>query len=240
MTSEKEESEAFSQKSMDSTVEEAPLEGGVEPAPDERAPVSGERTCEEVIASLKEELERTRQEVKEMEDRWKRVLAEFQNYRKRVFQERAEAYEKGKKEAIVALLPVLDALERAHRSLKEGASLEAYRGGLDLIIRLFQEGLKGLEVDPISAEGHPYDPFLHEAVERIEREDLEDGTIITELQRGYLMGGKVIRPSLVTVSVKPSSPAVGTSSRAELETEVQAEEGGRVSEPDQEGPEMSP
>ncbi|MCS7223697.1 MAG: nucleotide exchange factor GrpE [Armatimonadetes bacterium] len=172
------------------------------------APEASEPSPDEVIAVLKQELEKAQQTAAEMEDRWKRVLADFQNYRKRVFQERADAYQEGKKEAVLQLLSVLDALERAADSLKEATSLDAYRDGLDLIIRLFRDSLKRLDVEPIPAEGVPFDAFLHEAVDRVEREDLDEGTIVEQLGKGYRMGGKVIRPALVRVATKPPAALV--------------------------------
>ncbi len=165
------------------------------------------------IAELEEQLVQAKAEAEDYRDRWLRVLADYQNYRKRVMQERREAYDEGKKEAVLALLPVLDNMERALASLKEGADLEAYRRGLELIVRLFYDALHKLEVKPIPAEGQKFDPYFHEAFERVEREDLEEGLIVGEVERGYRMGERVIRPAKVRVVVKPApqlaSPEVG-------------------------------
>lgn len=156
------------------------------------------------IAELEEQLLQARVEAEDYKDRWLRVLADYQNYRKRVMQERVEIFNEGKKQAILELLPVLDNLERALASLSEGADLEAYRQGMELIVRLFYEALRRLDIEPILAEGQPFDPHYHEAFERVEREDLDEGIVIGEVERGYRMGERVLRPAKVRVSVKPA------------------------------------
>ncbi len=157
-----------------------------------------------LVTELEEQLTQARAEAEDYRERWLRVLAEYQNYRKRVMQERKEAYEEGKKEAVLALLPVLDNLERALASLREGADLNAYRQGMELIVRLFQDSLRRLDVEPIPAQGQKFDPYYHEAFERVEQDDLEEGTIVGEIERGYRMGERVIRPAKVRVAVKPT------------------------------------
>lgn len=156
------------------------------------------------IAELEEQLEQAKSEAEDYKERWIRVSADFQNFRKRVMQERVEAYNKGKEDAVLALLPVLDNMERALASLTENADLKAFKQGLELIVRLFREALKRLDVEPIPTEGQKFDPYYHEAFERVEREDVEEGLIIDEIERGYRMGDKVIRPAKVRVAVKPA------------------------------------
>ncbi|MFA0733013.1 MAG: hypothetical protein LKKZDAJK_002480 [Candidatus Fervidibacter sp.] len=176
-----------------------PVAEGTEPT----ATLATEEAWQAQIAELQERLAQAEAEAQDYRERWLRTLADYQNYRKRVMQERVEAYNEGKKEAVLTLLPVLDNLERALATLKEGADLTAYRQGLELIVRLFQDALRRLDVEPIPAEGTPFDPHLHEAFERVEREDLEEGVIVGELERGYRMGERVIRPAKVRVAVKP-------------------------------------
>jgi len=164
-------------------------------------------TAEEIqsrIPELEEQLSQARAEAEEYKERWIRVSADFQNFRRRVIQERVEAYNKGKEDAILALLPVLDNIERAIASITENADLNAFKHGLELIARLFRESLRHLGIEPIPAEGQKFDPYYHEAFERVEREDVEDGFIIGEIERGYKMGERVIRPAKVKVAVKPT------------------------------------
>ncbi|MEJ7612885.1 MAG: nucleotide exchange factor GrpE [Candidatus Fervidibacter sacchari] len=156
------------------------------------------------IAELEEQLAQAKAEAEDYKERWIRVSADFQNFRKRVMQERVEAYNKGKEDAVLAVLPVLDNMERALSSLTETSDLNAFKRGLELIVRLFQESLRRLDVEPIRTEGQKFDPYYHEAFERVEREDVEEGLIVGEVERGYKMGDKVIRPAKVYVAVKPA------------------------------------
>lgn len=155
------------------------------------------------IAELERQLAQAQMEANDYKERWIRVSADFQNFRKRVMQERIEAYNKGKEDAVLALLPVLDNMERALSSLTENADLKAFRQGMELIFRLFHDALKRLDVEPIPSEGQKFDPYYHEAFERVEREDVEDGTIVGVIEQGYKMGEKVIRPAKVRVATKP-------------------------------------
>ncbi|MCS3919769.1 nucleotide exchange factor GrpE [Fervidibacter sacchari] len=156
------------------------------------------------IAELEEQLAQAKAEAEDYKERWIRVSADFQNFRKRVMQERVEAYNKGKEDAVLAVLPVLDNMERALSSLTETSDLNAFKRGLELIVKLFQEALRRLDVEPIRTEGQKFDPYYHEAFERVEREDVEEGLIVGEVERGYKMGDKVIRPAKVYVAVKPA------------------------------------
>ncbi len=156
------------------------------------------------IVELEEQLAQAKAEAEDYKERWIRVSADFQNFRKRVMQERVEAYNKGKEDAVLAVLPVLDNMERALSSLTETSDLNAFKRGLELIVRLFQEALRRLDVEPIRTEGQKFDPYYHEAFERVEREDVEEGLIVGEVERGYKMGDKVIRPAKVYVAVKPA------------------------------------
>lgn len=156
------------------------------------------------IAELENQLAQAQMEANDYKERWIRVSADFQNFRKRVMQERIEAYNKGKEDAVLALLPVLDNMERALSSLTENADLKAFRQGMELIVRLFHDALKRLDVEPIPSGGQKFDPYYHEAFERVERDDVEDGTIVGVVEQGYKMGDKVIRPAKVRVATKPT------------------------------------
>ncbi len=202
MTEELKQPEAVSNE-----VEAAPAETA-ETAQESAVEVKEEQvTVEELqarIVELEEQLAQAKAEAEDYKERWIRVSADFQNFRKRVMQERVEAYNKGKEDAVLALLPVLDNMERALASLSENADLNAFKQGLELIVRLFRESLRRLDVETIPSEGQKFDPYYHEAFERVEREDVEEGLIIGEVERGYKMGDRVIRPAKVKVAVKPT------------------------------------
>ena len=192
-------------KNLTNEVEEPAT--GTSEAAEETVLAEQEPSVEELkarIAELEEQLSQAKAEAEDYKERWIRVSADFQNFRKRVMQERVEAYNKGKEDAVLAVLPVLDNMERALSSLTETSDLNAFKRGLELIVKLFQEALRRLDVEPIRTEGQKFDPYYHEAFERVEREDVEEGLIVGEVERGYKMGDKVIRPAKVYVAVKPA------------------------------------
>jgi molecular chaperone GrpE len=170
------------------------------------APRAGGPEVAELVAT-RAELKRLEGEVKELRDSVARRQADFENYRKRMDRERAETYNRVVADIAAKLLPVLDNLKRA---LETEASLEAsesdefrhFLSGVDLIYKQLAGVLDALGVKPVLAEGEPFDPHLHEAVVTEPTDDYEPDTVIQEIVRGFRMGDKLIRPSLVKVAVK--------------------------------------
>lgn len=152
--------------------------------------------------ALAAELDRLAQEKAELQDRLLRLAAEFDNFRKRSERERLEAIEYAAAGALAALLPVLDDLERA---LKTPTSDADFARGVELIYQRFSEALRKLGVEPLEAEGKPFDPSLHHAIERVEDAGVEQDTVAAELQRGYTYKGRLLREALVRVAVKSGS-----------------------------------
>jgi molecular chaperone GrpE len=142
-----------------------------------------------------------------------RRQADFENYRKRMEQERQDAARRGAGRLIHELLPVLDGFERALRS-HDNPSYEEYRKGLELIYRHLWDTLSKHGLERIVAEGKQFDPHYHEAIDRVETHEHRDGAIIEVVQEGYLLDGRVLRPSLVRVAVAPEG-AGGDKSSAE-------------------------
>jgi molecular chaperone GrpE len=149
--------------------------------------------------ALAAERDRLAQEKAELQDRYLRLAAEFDNYRKRSERERLEAIEFAAAGALKALLPVLDDLERA---LKIQTSDAEYARGVELIYQRMSETLRKLGVEPVESEGKPFDPNLHHAIERVEDPGVEQDTVLAELQRGYTYKGRLLREALVRVAVK--------------------------------------
>ncbi|MGQ9918204.1 MAG: nucleotide exchange factor GrpE [Bryobacteraceae bacterium] len=149
--------------------------------------------------SLAAERDRLAQEKSELQDRYLRLAAEFDNYRKRSERERLEAIEFAAAAALKALLPVVDDLERA---LKVQTTDADYARGVELIHQRLSETLRKLGVEPVEAEGKPFDPKLHHAIERVEDPGVEQDTVLVELQRGYTYKGRLLREALVRVAVK--------------------------------------
>jgi len=157
-------------------------------------------------AALAEPLAKLQAENDELRETLIRRQADFENYRKRIERERHEDGQRAAARLIQTLLPVLDAFERALEAHDDPA-YEEYRKGLELIYRQLWDALARQGLERIEAKGEPFDPYVHEAVERVESEELEDGTVIEVLQAGYRMRGNVLRPASVRVAVRPRARA---------------------------------
>jgi molecular chaperone GrpE len=145
------------------------------------------------------------QEKAELEDMLRRRQAEFENFRRRADRERAEFAEYAGMESVRSLLPIVDDFERALKAARaaEGASDNELIKGIELIYKRLLDSLTRQGLEPISTEGQKFDPHVHEAVQRVEQEDAEDGQILDEYQRGYNFKGKLLRPAMVKVAVRP-------------------------------------
>ena len=152
---------------------------------------------------LEAELTQAQAKADEYLDQWRRTAADFSNYRKRTAREREEATRFSNAALLGKLLPVLDDFDRAMASLPADLRHLTWVEGVALIqykLHLIMEG-EGLK--PIEAAGQPFDPQWHEAILREETSSYPDGQVIAELQRGYELHGRVLRPSLVKVAVAP-------------------------------------
>jgi molecular chaperone GrpE len=144
------------------------------------------------------ELQKVKAERDTLIDRLARLQAEFENARKRTAREQQEFREYALADAIKALLPTLDSFERA---LQTGAAEKAeFRGGVELIYKQLQDALQKLGLRAIPATGEPFDPHLHEAIEMVETTDAPDHQVLEELQRGYKLKDRLLRPSMVKVA----------------------------------------
>lgn len=153
-----------------------------------------------LLAGLTAERDQLAKERDEYYELLLRRSAEFENYRRRVERERRELLEFAGMEAVRELLPVLDDFERA---LKTESADANYAKGVELIYQRMLETLKKLGLEPISCRGEKFDPHLHEAVEMTPSEEVEDHTILEEYRRGYNFRGRLLRPAMVRVAVKP-------------------------------------
>jgi molecular chaperone GrpE len=147
-----------------------------------------------------EELRRLKQEREELYDRLARMQAEFDNARKRAAKEQAEFREYAAAEAIKPLLPILDSLERALAHAPEG---DEFRAGVELIHKQMLDALAKLGLRPIPAVGEPFDPHLHQAVQMVDTTEAPDHEVLEELQRGYKLKDRLLRPAMVRVARNP-------------------------------------
>jgi molecular chaperone GrpE len=139
----------------------------------------------------------------ELQDRLLRLQAEFDNFRKRTERERMEFAEYAGEQAIRALLPILDDFERALKVAVPGNGADEFLRGIELIHNRLSETLRKLGLEPIATTGARFDPHQHEAIGRLESEEHEDNTVVQEFQRGYNFKGRLLRPAMVQVAVKP-------------------------------------
>jgi molecular chaperone GrpE len=158
------------------------------------------------VEKLREELEEARAEAEEYLDGWRRAQAEFSNYKKRQRAEQAKVRELANANLLRKLLPVLDDFDRAIATMPEGVQKLSWSQGLLMVRRKLEAILESEGVESIEAEGESFDPYYHEAVTHEEMEGYEEGEIIGEVQKGYALGDRVLRPALVRVAKAPSSP----------------------------------
>ena len=153
------------------------------------------------LEAVAAERDRVAAEKADFQDRFLRRTAEFENYRRRVEREKSEFLEYASSEAVTALLPVLDDFERA---LKHESADAEYARGMEMIYNRLVETLKKIGLEPITSVGQSFDPYLHQAVDRVATIDAEDHMILQEYQRGYNFKGRLLRPAMVQVAVRPA------------------------------------
>ena len=162
-------------------------------------PVDLEIEVDEITA-LKSELEKNQQENQKNHDLYLRSLAELENFKKRAARDKEEYSKFALLPLIQKLLPVIDDLERALAQFDSSKDLEGLSKGVEMITRSLQEIIKNEGVEPIEALGQPFDPQYHQPLIVEESDEHPENTIIEEFQTGYILHGRVIRPSLVKVS----------------------------------------
>ncbi|MCL6522543.1 MAG: nucleotide exchange factor GrpE [Firmicutes bacterium] len=155
--------------------------------------------------ALRRELEQARALAAEYLETAQRLKADFDNYRRRMFQEQARWKADGVAEAVAELLPVADNLERALAAGGENAA--ALRQGVELTLRQLREALGRLGVEAVESVGHPFDPSVHEAVQRVEGSGRPEGEVVGEIRKGYRMRERLLRPALVAVAAGAEAPA---------------------------------
>ncbi|HEC96847.1 MAG TPA: nucleotide exchange factor GrpE [Nitrospirae bacterium] len=172
--------------------EEHPVEE-TKAGPEEMVPV--EQPPEERIEELEAELAESR-------ERYIRLYAEFENYKKRVQKDKEEMLKYGTEPLLQDLLTVLDNLEMAIQHAEKEVSAESLIQGVELTLKEFRKVLNKYGISEIEAVGKPFNPVYHHAMSEIERSDLDDKTVVEEYRKGYTLKDRTIRPALVAVSRK--------------------------------------
>ena len=164
---------------------------------EENSNMKFEKKPETVEEKLQAKIEEQKEEIDEKDDRIKRLMAEFENFKKRSDKERLGMYNSVMGDVVMKLLPVLDNLEKAVAAETKD---EQYKNGIEMVEKQFQDVLKANGVKEIESIGKPFDPSLHEAVSLVEDSNLGPKTIKEEYRKGYTIGDKVLRHSLVVVA----------------------------------------
>ncbi|MDI3298314.1 MAG: nucleotide exchange factor GrpE [Bacillota bacterium] len=159
------------------------------------------------VDALARELEQARAQAAEYLETAQRLKADFDNYRRRMFQEQARWKADGVAEAVLELLPVADNLERALAA--GGSAAEALRQGVELTLRQLREALARLGVEAVESVGRPFDPAVHEAVQRVEGSGRPEGEVVQEVRKGYRMRDRLLRPALVAVAAAGGEAPAG-------------------------------
>lgn len=150
-----------------------------------------------VEVETNEQMTKIKEELEDLKDRHTRLIAEFENLKKRSAKEREGLYNSIIADIVSGLLPVIDNLEKATEAETQDAE---YKKGIELVLKQFKDVLTANGVKEIVAEGQPFDPELHEAVSMVQDENLGEKVVAQDLRKGYTIGTKVIRHSMVVVA----------------------------------------
>ena len=148
---------------------------------------------------FKKKKDKKDEQIEDLQDRLKRQMAEFDNFRKRTEKEKSQMFDMGARTIIEKILPVVDNFERGLAAVPEDQKEDAFVTGMDKVYKQLMTELEAIGVKPIETEGKEFDPELHNAVMQVENEELEAGTIAQELQKGYYYKDTVVRHSMVSV-----------------------------------------
>lgn len=155
---------------------------------------------EESIGETSSFVDSLRTQLDAKENQLKRLAADFENFRRRQVQEREDLFKYGQKDLILSLLPVVDNFERAITASKDAKDVTSVIEGIEKIQKQLIDAMQKNGVELIEALDKPFDPNFHEAVQQMVNDEKPDQTVINELQKGYTLSGRVIRPSMVVVS----------------------------------------
>jgi len=162
---------------------------------------ASESETQSAASEVEAELESLRAEKAGYLDRLARLQAEFDNFRKRSVKEQQDFRDYALAEALKSLLPILDSLDRAAKT--PAKSVDDIQSGVELIDKQFHDALAKLGIEPVPAAGEVFDPNLHQAVQMVDTDEFEDHRVIDELQRGYRIKDRLLRPAMVRVANNP-------------------------------------
>lgn len=190
------------EKNFTNEAEKSETEIGEELIPENAAEDENGRTDEDDAVSeyndAASQYAQLEEELQEAKDKHLRILAEYDNYRKRTAKEKTETYQNASVKCIEKLLPVIDSFER---SLEAECTDENFKSGMAMIFGQFKDFLDKMNVTEIEAAGAEFDPNFHNAIQQLEGTDCEPNHVCAVYQKGYMLGDKLIRPAMVAVAV---------------------------------------
>jgi molecular chaperone GrpE len=151
-------------------------------------------------------LEVAKAEAAKFKDQWMRSAADFDNFRKRSRREIEDSRKQGREETLKELLPVFDNLERAVQSADRATDAKAVASGIAMVLRQFVDTVGRLGIQKVPTVGKLFDPTVHEAIQQVETDEHPPGTIVAEVQPGYIQGERLVRAAMVVVA-KPKAKA---------------------------------
>lgn len=157
-------------------------------------------TASEAPTPVVDPLEEAKAESAKLRDQLLRTAADFDNFRKRSRKELADVEKRAREDLIKDLLPVFDNLERATAHAETATDVKALADGIGLVTKQFLDALAKIGIERIKSQGVPFDPAFHEAVQQFETSDFPPGTVMHEVQAGYIQGEKLVRPAIVVVA----------------------------------------
>jgi molecular chaperone GrpE len=160
------------------------------------------REAEAIEKSASDEQDNLAAEVQEMNNKYLRLYAEFENYKKRVNRDKEEIIKYGNENLLYDLLPFIDHLDLALKHASNDVSSGLVQG-VEITLKELRKTLEKFGLTEIEAEGKPFDPMVHHAMSQVEREDIDENIVVEDFRKGYMLKDKVLRPSLVAVSAKP-------------------------------------
>jgi molecular chaperone GrpE len=187
---------------VESTLEEVPIKR----TENEKGVEAGKLEIREealTVDELQKRLDEKKKEYEELYDRFLRATADFENFKKRAEREKIDHIKFANEDLVRELLPAVDNLERALTSSESSKDTESIRKGIEIILEQVLKTLKKFGLVSYASLGEKFDPTRHEAVEQVESTEHEASTIINELQKGYFLNGRLLRPALVTVTKHP-------------------------------------
>ncbi|MEW6409914.1 MAG: nucleotide exchange factor GrpE [Nitrospirota bacterium] len=161
--------------------------------------------AEREIDELSKELEEKTRELNEVKDKYLRLYAEFENYKKYITKEQRELLRYGNESLIREILSVVDNLERAISHAEGSNESKGLIDGVEMTLNQLKSILEGFGVTPIKAIGEPFDPSRHHALTQVESEEYDENIVVEEFNKGYYLNERVIRPAFVSVAKKPET-----------------------------------